>query len=144
MTRAEYRAALDMDHLGALRHPAQREIRNMNWLALMAAIAQVESAGNPLAHNIAEDARGIYQIRACVIEDVNAHFHTHYTHDDAYDPRKARAIFRAYLVMWSADLNMERASRVWNGGPRGHRKEATRAYWEKVKAELDKQKAGDR
>ena len=37
-------------------------------------IAQIESSGNPLAHNIRTGARGLYQIRKIAWEDVQNHY----------------------------------------------------------------------
>ena len=31
----------------------------------------------------------------------------------------------------------EARARIWNGGPRGYRKESTEKYWEKVKEAMD-------
>ena len=69
------------------------------WLA----ICQVESSNDPKAHNIKEDARGIAQIRACVIEDVNMILAQRkvglvYGHDAAWYPEAAKAIASLGLI----------------------------------------------
>jgi len=102
-----------------------------------AAICQVESGGDPLAHNRVEDARGIAQIRLIMVQDVNRILGmSKYTHDDAYDPIKARAMFDVYNAHYHPLVLPERIARCWNGGPKGHTKEATIGYWAKVKAAL--------
>lgn len=98
------------------------------------AICQVESGGDPDAHNPSEDARGIAQIRAVMVEDVNRIVgEDRYTHNDAYDPVKAREMFDIYNRHYHPKGDYERIARCWNGGPKGHKKKATLPYWEKVK-----------
>lgn len=105
---------------------------------LIPALEQVESAGNPAAVGDKGRALGILQIWDVVIADVNRAKGTTYTHRDALDPVKARAICRAYLSIYCTPRRlgrqptMEDAARIWNGGPNGHRKAATVKYWQKV------------
>ena len=67
---------------------------------------------------------------------------TSYTHADALDPEKARAICRAYLSIYCTERRlgrkptMEDAARIWNGGPNGYKKASTEKYWQKVAANL--------
>ena len=106
------------------------------------AIISVESSGNPAAIGDNGRAIGILQIWDVVITDVNRAKGTSYTHRDALDPVKARAICRAYLSIYCTAKRlgraptMEDAARIWNGGPNGHRKAATVKYWQKVAAAL--------
>ena len=105
---------------------------------LIPALEQVESAGNPAAVGDNGRALGILQIWDVVVADVNRAKGTSYTHADALDPVKARAICRAYLSIYCTakrlgrQPTMEDAARIWNGGPNGHRKAATVKYWQKV------------
>lgn len=102
-----------------------------------AAICQVESGGDPDAHNPGEDARGIAQIRAIMVRDVNRILgERRYTHDDAYDPVKAREMFDIYNAHYHPTASPERIARCWNGGPRGHERSSTLGYWRRVLAEL--------
>jgi hypothetical protein len=109
---------------------------------LLPALEQVESSGNPAAIGDNGRALGILQIWDVVIADVNRAKGTRYTHADALDPAKARAICRAYLSIYCTPRRlgrqptMEDAARIWNGGPNGHRKPATVKYWQKVAARL--------
>jgi len=101
--------------------------------AVWDAICQVESGGDAGAYNPVEDARGIAQIRAIMVEDINRIVgDKRYSHDDAYDPVKAREMFDIYNRHYHPKGDYERIARCWNGGPRGHKKQATLAYWRKV------------
>ena len=105
---------------------------------LIPALEQVESAGDPSAIGDNGRALGVLQIWDVVVADVNRAKGTRYTHADALDPVKARAICRAYLSIYCTQKRlgraptMEDAARIWNGGPNGHRKAATVKYWQKV------------
>ena len=105
--------------------------------AIWSAICQVESGGDTDAHNPGEGARGIAQIRAIMVEDVNRIVGSDkYTHDDAWCPEKSREMFDIYNKHYHPKGDYERIARCWNGGPKGHTKQATVAYWNKVKAAL--------
>lgn len=104
----------------------------MNWLLFFVVLAQIESGGNAKAWNRSEDARGMLQIRNCVIIDVNERYGFEYTHNDAFDHRKARAICAHYLKRYGADQDYEKAFRTWNGGPDGPRQQCTEEYWKKA------------
>ena len=64
--------------------------------------------------------------------------------DRAYSERVVRAYMRRYAPAAAARLkagtgtlaDVERVSRIHNGGPRGHRKQATQKYWLRVRANL--------
>lgn len=109
-----------------------------------AAIEQVESGGNPKAHNKAEDAVGILQIRPTMVAEVNRILGREaYTLNDRWDATKSREMFKVYSEHWCKrrkDWSDEGVARRWNGGPNGHRKKATGAYWRKVKSALDRKK----
>ena len=109
---------------------------------LLPALERVESSGNPTAIGDGGKALGILQIWEVVIIDVNRAKGTSYVHADAFDPVKARAICRAYLSIYCTERRlgrkptMEDAARIWNGGPNGHKKAATKKYWHKVASAL--------
>jgi len=120
--------------------------------ALWAALCAVESGGDAMAFNAAEDARGIVQIRACVVEDVNRILRARgagvqYGHDAAWYPEVARRICEVYLTHWAEKARAKSAraramptdelyAKIWNGGPDGWRKDATKAYWNKVQTAM--------
>lgn len=105
---------------------------------LLPALEFVESTNNPDAIGDKGASLGILQIQQAVITDVNRAFKTNYTHADAFDPVKARDICRKYLAIYATEKRlgraptMEDAARIWNGGPNGHKKDATNKYWHKV------------
>lgn len=109
---------------------------------LIDALVQVESNGNPRAVGDNGKALGCLQIWQCVIDDVNQVSRVKYTHADAFDPAKARAICRAYLAHYGTAKRLGRQptdedfARIWNGGPAGWKKQSTKSYWKKVAAVL--------
>ena len=106
----------------------------IHWESLIAALAMVESGGDPQAINPREQAYGLYQMRGAALQDANEHFGTHYRLRDCWDVRIAEKMLLAYLARWKCESSDEKAARVWNGGPRGHLKRSTLEYWGRVSA----------
>lgn len=110
---------------------------------LIDALVKVESNGDPRAIGDNGKALGCLQIWSVVVQDVNEVSRVKYTHADAFDPAKARAICRAYLARYATAKRLGREptdedfARIWNGGPNGHKKKATVSYWHKVAAVLN-------
>ena len=107
------------------------------WRDFIPALVQVESRGNPNALGKNND-RGILQITPILVKEVNRISGLAYTHDDAWDPEKSIEMFYIIARKYCPEQDFEKMARIWNGGPRGHTKECTVAYWNKVKNELDK------
>lgn len=132
----QFQECWSLDNLQLL--PAEENISKSDSMEthnarVWAAICQVESGGDPDAHNPSEDARGIAQIRAIMVEDINRIVgENRYAHNDAYNPAKAREMFDIYNRHYHPKGDYERIARCWNGGPQGHKKQATLAYWRKV------------
>jgi len=118
---------------------ARRELRP--WLD---AVAMVESSADDQAVGDGGKAIGRFQIweiywsdacqvcpalRDAVYQDVT---------DRVYAERVVVAYMLRYCPQAVADKDWERLSRVHNGGPRGHRKQATVGYWRKVQAQLER------
>lgn len=105
---------------------------------LIDALVKVESNGDARAVGDNGKALGCLQIWSVVVEDVNQVSSVKYTHADALDPAKARAICRAYLARYCTAKRLghpptdEDFARVWNGGPDGWRKNCTIKYWQRV------------
>jgi soluble lytic murein transglycosylase-like protein len=99
---------------------------------LLDAIKQVESSGNAKAIGDGGKAVGAYQIHAAVITNVNRKYGTKYTLKDRTDPHKSRQICKLYLTMYGKGLSQIELARVWNGGPKGHKKTATLGYAKKI------------
>lgn len=101
------------------------------------AIEYVESKGNKSAHNKAEDALGILQIRPCMVAEVNRIVgRTVYVNEDRRDVKKSREMFAIYTKHWAEhykDWSDEGIARRWNGGYDGHKEANTKGYWRKVK-----------
>jgi len=106
--------------------------------ALLAALIAVESGGNNQA--IGDEGRsiGCLQITEACVRDVNRIYGTHYRWpNDCFDRKASVEICVAYLTHYGGkSKSLEKAARIWNGGPKGHRNAETRAYWIKVKKHL--------
>ena len=121
-------------------------LRMSDWLdGLLEKIRFVESGGSgPLPASPSELCRtstingdngkagGPLQIHPCVVDNVNFHLGKKYSYADRYDLQKAKEIARLYIKLWLDKNKDEIAARIWNGGPRGWEKEATKEYWEKI------------
>lgn len=109
------------------------------------ALAAVESGGDDAAVNAREDAHGRYQIRAAALADANRILCTDYTLADCHDPAVAARIVRAYLGHYGAALSAPTPTalaRIWNGGPNGYKRDATRGYAERFhRAYMDARRA---
>jgi hypothetical protein len=104
---------------------------------LISALIIVESSGNDLAIGDNGRALGPLQIHRGVVLDVNRITGSHYRHQDMTNRVAARAVCEAYLKHWGKGKTTEEQARIWNGGPQGHKKkQATEAYWAKVKKQL--------
>ena len=108
---------------------------------LVDAVMYVESRNNPNAWNKREDACGVLQIRPIMINDVNRiiskkNIPKVYTLADRWNKTKSIEIFYIIQEYYSPNGTPERIARVWNGGPNGHKKPQTLAYWHKVKEQL--------
>ena len=104
--------------------------------ALLAALLAVESGGNDMAVGDHGRAIGALQIHAGVVQDVNRHHGTRYTHRDMHDRAKAVMVCSLYLQTYAPNATPEVQARVWNGGPRGASKAATLGYWARVRREM--------
>lgn len=118
-------------------------------LLLILAIAIVESGCNTSALNVEEDAVGYLQIRPCVVEDVNRILgNERFSLDDRYDKQASIEMFKIYTLFYynhyKSKIKMsehEARARIWNGGPKGWQKSATKKYWRKVREQRDNEKA---
>ena len=112
-------------------------------IALILTLIAVESSGDPNAIGDQGRAYGLLQMHSAYVQDAAEWAKTDWTHEDAFDPQKARTIFIAYMDRYAQDHKrpegMSRAeyiSRIHHGGPRGFLKESTIPYWNKVKKHL--------
>lgn len=65
------------------------------------------------------------------------------TYSDCADLQYAKRVFARYMARYATQRRLGRPvtdedrARIWNGGPNGYRKQATVAYWTKVRKELN-------
>jgi len=102
-----------------------------------AALAKVESSGNPKAVNKKETALGIYQIRPAYFKDARVKGN----HEQVFNPVFARSVCEAYFKRYEpaafASGDFETLARCHNGGNSWRRnKSATDKYWQKIKKNL--------
>lgn len=111
-----------------------------NWSALIKAIIQVESEGNPKA--VKGDQVGCMQIRPILVKDCNRILKMRkspkrFTMKDRYSVSKSKEMFILYQSYYNPKGNMEKAIRLWNGGS-NYTIRGTQAYYRKVKKQLSK------
>jgi hypothetical protein len=104
---------------------------------LLDAIRQVESSGG-VDKRDGDDGKAIgpYQIHRDYWTDGTKFLGVAWPYEDAKNEIKARKVVRAYLNHYGKGLSLEAKARIHNGGPQGHKKESTKAYWHKVRKEM--------
>ena len=135
---------MDLGHrVGPIPPPGARlanahTLQTMTTLSnLISALIIVESSGNDLAIGDNGRAVGPLQIHRGVVLDVNRFTGSHYRWDAMTNRVQARAVCEAYLRHYGKGCTTEQLARKWNGGgPRGEKKQATEAYWNKVRKHL--------
>lgn len=110
----------------------------MNLTNLIAALIAVESSGNDIAIGDGGKALGPLQIHRAVVVDVNRITGSNHRWQDMTNRALAVRVCSDYLAHYGRGKTTEQQARIWNGGPSGHRKPATVAYWRKVQKELTK------
>ena len=100
--------------------------------ALLDAIRQVESGGRCVTGDSGR-AVGVYQIHKVYVDDVNRIAKTKYTYADRNDEAKSRKMVEIYLTHYGKGKSQLDMARIHNGGPTGHKKQATLKYAEKIK-----------
>lgn len=108
---------------------------------LIAAIIWNESSNGTLTENSNElAAKGIMQQHPEIIDDVNHLLgFNKYHYNDRLDPIKSIEIFLLYQKKYNPGMSIEKAARIWNGGPNGMNEEEypekcqqTAKYWSKI------------
>lgn len=109
---------------------------------LIHAIMMVESNGDNNAVGDKGESIGCMQISKSVVDDVNKISSVKYTYNDRYNRAKSIEIFKIYVNHYATvkrlghEPTFEDIARIWNGGPNGYKKNATKTYWIKVKSYL--------
>ena len=115
---------------------AQEKAKSYDWTRVINAIIQVESKGNAKAHNPNGDCCGILQITRVLVRDVNEYLKIkgsskRYTLADRYNVQKSKEMFILYQERHNPGHNVEKAIRIWNGGP-FYSVAKTNGYYRKV------------
>ncbi len=105
---------------------------------LLDAIEQVESGGRVNVVGDNGKAIGPFQIHRVYWQDAVEHDPSiGGSYSDCRNPQYARRIVRAYMDRYAPrGASDEVLARIHNGGPKGHRKDATIKYWVKVRKRL--------
>ncbi|MEN6428729.1 MAG: hypothetical protein ABFE13_25555 [Phycisphaerales bacterium] len=102
---------------------------------LLDVIARIESHCDPNAVGDGGRALGAYQIHRVYWKDGTELLGVDWPHRDATDPKKARRVVKAYLLHYGKGKSLLDMARIHNGGPHGHKKEATLCYARKILAD---------
>lgn len=102
---------------------------------LLSALIAVESGGNDQAKG-RHGELGPLQIKSILVRDVNRFAHTRYTHGQVTNRQVSIDIATRYLAHYGPNLSDESLARIWQGGPSGHKRSATRAYARRVMRQL--------
>ena len=109
-------------------------------IILIPVLVTMESRGNPHAIGDDGEAVGILQIHEIMVDDVNRIVGCElFKYSDRVNPEKCYNMARVYFGHYSKNLKGSKVdilvamARQWNGGPKGHKKKATREYGEKAR-----------
>lgn len=113
---------------------AQDSTQVMNWTPVIDAIIQVESGGNPNA--VGGNSAGILQITPVCVRQCNIILKAkksskRYTMNDRFSISKSKEMFILIQEYYNKECNLEKAIRLWNGGP-GYTIKGTQKYFNKV------------
>ena len=110
-----------------------------NWTKVINAIAIVESNNNPRAMG-GGGSVGLLQITPILVRDCNKilakqNSTKRYTLADRYNPEKSKEMFVIIQEYYNPSHNVEKAIRLWNGGP-NYSVRGTQRYYNKVRKHL--------
>jgi len=109
-----------------------------DWRTFLDAVREEESAGNDRAVGDGGRSRGPYQCGRAAWTDACEYGGVSWDYDRwVWDRGRSEQVLKWYVARYDARTWQARA-RVWNGGPRGCRKQATLRYWRRVKARMDR------
>ena len=113
--------------------------KNYSNKELAKAIHQVESGGRTGNNIIGDKGKAIGPLQIHFenwkdATDFDKSIRGKYS--DCHDLDYSYRIFNAYLNKYASGKSAEDRARVWNGGPKGAEKTATKNYWKKVKENL--------
>jgi len=108
-------------------------------LELVKAVHQVESSGRTGNNIIGDNGKAIgpLQIHYSNWKDATDFDKTiGGKYSDCHKLDYSKLVFDAYLRRYGTGKSAEDRARIWNGGPKGHEKSATKHYWKEVKKNL--------
>ena len=116
------------------------EPKTYDWTSVIEAIIMVESKGNPNA--VSGKSVGAMQITPVAVRECNYILETRgsskrYTLADRFDVNKSKEMFLLIQSKYNKENNIEKAIRIWNGGPRYSKKDTDR-YYQKVLRHMKK------
>ena len=111
--------------------------KEFDWIPVMDAIIQVESKGNPKAHNPVGDCAGILQITKGLVRECNSILESQkskkrYSYSDRYNAKKSKEMFVLLQEHFNPEHNVEKAIRCWNRGFYGNWRGKSTKYYNKV------------
>lgn len=113
--------------------------KGFDWTRVLKAIATVESSNNPKAVGKGGSV-GLLQITPILVRDCNKILedkksNKRYTLNDRFNPEKSKEMFVLIQEKYNPSNNIEKAIRIWNGGP-NYSIKGTQKYYNKVKKYL--------
>ena len=108
--------------------------KNYDWDPLMDAITHVESRGDSRA--VSGRSCGAMQITPILVQQCNIILKERgdkrrYTLNDRLSVKKSREMFVLIQSYYNPTNNVEKAIRIWNGGPR-YKVRSTQGYYKRV------------
>jgi hypothetical protein len=103
---------------------------------LLDAIAEIESKNRPDAVGDKGRAIGAYQIHRAYWKDGTRILGMRWSYREAFDPKKARSVVRAYLLHYGKGRSLMDMARIHNGGPKGYKKTSTLIYARRIRSLL--------
>ena len=132
--------ALMLVSLNALAGGATKSNKSsgFDWNQVMDAIIQVESGGNPRA--VSGNSVGAMQITPILVKQCNIYLQQQkskkrYTLADRYNVEKSKEMFLLIQSVLNPQNSIEKAIRMWNGGPK-YSVRATNRYYQKVMSKM--------
>jgi hypothetical protein len=99
---------------------------------LLDVIAQVESENHSDAVGDGGHARGMYQLHRRYWQDGTRILKVKWNYSLAFKAEKSRRVVKAYLLHYGKGKSLLDMARIHNGGPNGHKKNATLPYARKI------------
>ena len=111
-------------HLNIIKTNAQADFKR-----LINAIAHVESKHNSKMVSKGGKHVGLLQISKITVDECNRIIgKKKYTYDDRYSAKKSEEMFMIIQSFYNKSNDIEKAIRLWNGGPKASKKKTNGSY----------------